>query len=93
MASQPLPETPAPSTPMQPDSPPPEIQTPAPDTDYPDTMPGGMPGTSEPQPMGFAMPEGGNGATSSSVGTSDDEKIGSTDGMTASTGGMAGTSR
>lgn len=93
MATQPLPETPAPSQPMQPDSPPPEIQTPAPDTDYPDTMPGGMPGTGEPQPMGFAMPEVENGATSSSVGTSDDDKIGSTDGMTASTGGMAGTSR
>lgn len=93
MATQPLPETPAPSTPMQPDSPPPEIQTPAPDTDYPDTMPGGIPGTSEPQPMAFAVPEVENGAAFSSVGTSDDDQIGSTDGMTASTGGMAGTIR
>lgn len=89
MATQPPPETPAPTQPVQPDAAPPEIESPGTDIDYPSTMPGG----SEPQPMGFGMPEAENGATSSSVASRDDDEIGSTAGMEGTTGGMAGTSR
>jgi len=50
MATQPPPETPAPSTqPVQPDSPPPEVTPPGPDIDIPSPgMPAGDPGTSQP---------------------------------------------
>ena len=49
MATQPPPETPAPSQPVQPDIPPPEFNPPGPDFDQPSpgTFPGD-PGTSQP---------------------------------------------
>ncbi len=94
MATQPPPEQPAPTPPAQPGTPPPEVQQPGPDTDVPAPMPG--PGTSEPQPLGFAMPDATTGATASRVGEAGavtGDGVGGTQGMDASTGGMAGTSR
>ncbi len=85
MATQPPLEQPTPTQPAQPDAPPPEIQQPGPDTD----VPAPMPGTTEPQPMAGAS----SGATASRVGTDNDDSVGGTHGMAASTGSMAGTSR
>ena len=99
MASVP-PEVPAqptspaePTMPGQGDAPAPEITTPGPDIDVPAPQPGGDPGSSPAQPMGFAKP---SGATSSDVGArqpGDDGDIGSTDRMGSAYGDMAGTSR
>lgn len=85
MASTPPAEFPTPTPDFdQPDAPGHEIDTPAPDTDIPSPQPDSTPN------MGFAMP------TSSDVGTrapGDTSDIGGTADMTASTGGLAGTSR
>ena len=95
MATQPYPETPPPMTPPEPSQPgqpdpgPTEYPTPGPDIDVPDPQPGTMPGG-----PGVANPIGFGSA--SRVGDrepGDTDDIGATDQMTASTGGLAGTSR
>ena len=86
MASIPPSEVPAPSTePGSPSIPGPEISPPGPDIDTP--SPGYTePGTADPQAMATASSAGERAAN-------DTADIGNEDHMTASTGGMAGTSR
>jgi hypothetical protein len=96
MATQPPQETPVSPEPFQPTQPMPEFEPPSPDVDIPDMDPATNPPT---------VGGGGNGggdiddrglfASASTVGYPDGEpdEIGTTDRMTSSTGGLAGTSR
>ena len=54
MATQPPPETPAPTQPGQPVQPPPEVAPPTPNIDQPDpgTVPDGAPDSAPGQPVG-----------------------------------------
>jgi hypothetical protein len=91
MATQPPPETPFSPEPTQPTQPSPEFEQPAPDVDIPDMDPATNPSTIS----GGDIDDRGLFASASTVGFPDGEadRIGDTDRMTASTGGLAGTSR
>ena len=90
MATQPPPETPFSPEPIQPTQPSPEFEPPSPDVDVPDMDP-----TYNPPTVGGDVDDQGLFASASRVGLPHGEAdgIGSTGEMTASTGGMAGTSR
>lgn len=90
MATQPPQETPVSPEPIQPTQPAPEFEPPSPDVDVPDMDPANNPPT-----VGGDVDDRGLFASASTVGYPDGEpdEIGTTDRMTSSTGGLAGTSR
>lgn len=87
MATQPPQEMPVSPEPVSPTQPAPEFEAPSPDIDIPDMNPSTEPGTIADDGLFASVPTIGHPG----VGVADD--LTGTTGMTASTGGMAGTSR